>query len=447
VGQEVGLTEDVELVVCQFDALNWHRYGFERQPEGSATEGRCDTCPVPLAGTGERIAVYRRRRGLSQAALAGLIGRSESWLSQVERGIRSVDRLSVLLDIARLLHVDVESLIGRPWQLAPNGGAIAQGLDAVRQVMTRYDYLLGVDAPGVPPPRELSAQVARLHCDYQAARYEAVIGQLPELITMVDGIPRMTAVDGRRDALCIYVAAYVGAAKLLTKLGVTDLAVVAADRAATIAVEADSLHARGMAAYQVVCALLREDHTDQAERLAVTMAEQIHRSATAETPKLVSVAGALSLIAAVAAARRTDRCAAWARLDAAERLAEMLGEDANHAWTAFGPTNVRIHRVTVAAELGDPGEALRAAASVDPTRMPECLRSRRAQVNLDLAWAQAQRKRDAEATLHLLDAERTAPEVIRYNVRVGELLREMLARARRPNRVLHELSVRAGLLN
>jgi transcriptional regulator with XRE-family HTH domain len=71
--------------------------------------------------------VYRRRRGLSQAALAGLIGRSESWLSQVERGIRSVDRLSVLLDMAKILHVDVESLIGRPWQLAPNGGAVAHG--------------------------------------------------------------------------------------------------------------------------------------------------------------------------------------------------------------------------------------------------------------------------------------------------------------------------------
>jgi len=54
--------------------------------------------------------VYRRRRGLSQAALAGLVGRSESWLSQVERGIRSVDRLSVLLDMAKILHVDVESL-------------------------------------------------------------------------------------------------------------------------------------------------------------------------------------------------------------------------------------------------------------------------------------------------------------------------------------------------
>jgi hypothetical protein len=37
---------------------------------------------------GQRIARARRSRGLSQAAPTGLDGRSESWLSQVERGIR-----------------------------------------------------------------------------------------------------------------------------------------------------------------------------------------------------------------------------------------------------------------------------------------------------------------------------------------------------------------------
>jgi hypothetical protein len=177
------------------------------------------------------------------------------------------------------------------------------------------------------------------------------------------------------------------------------------------------------------------------------MAEKIHGSATAEAPVLVSVAGALWLIAAVAAARRTDRGEAWARLDAADRLAGLLGEDANYAWTAFGPTNVLIHRVSVAAELGEPGEALRAATEVDPTRLAEGLRSRRAQVYLDLAWAQAQRKRDAEATLHLLEAERSAPETIRYNAMVRDLLREMLARSRHLNSVLHDLSVRAGVLD
>jgi transcriptional regulator with XRE-family HTH domain len=50
---------------------------------------------------GERIAIYRRRRGLSQLALATMVGRSEARLSQVERGIRHVDRVSVLIRLAQ----------------------------------------------------------------------------------------------------------------------------------------------------------------------------------------------------------------------------------------------------------------------------------------------------------------------------------------------------------
>src|SRR5512133_1437926 len=57
-----------------------------------------------------------------QRVLADLIGRSESWLSQVERGIRSVDRMSVMLDLASVLHVKVTELTGQPLSLAPNGG-------------------------------------------------------------------------------------------------------------------------------------------------------------------------------------------------------------------------------------------------------------------------------------------------------------------------------------
>jgi len=45
---------------------------------------------------GARITRARRRRGLSQAVLAGLVGRSESWLSQVERGKRGRSCLGVV---------------------------------------------------------------------------------------------------------------------------------------------------------------------------------------------------------------------------------------------------------------------------------------------------------------------------------------------------------------
>lgn len=147
-------------------------------------------------------------------------------------------------------------------------------------------------------------------------------------------------------------------------------------------------------------------------------------------PEVCSVVGALWLIAAIAAARRIDADAAGECLDRAQRLADRLGEDANHRWTAFGPTNVAIHRVTVAVELGDAPTALAAAESVQLGRLPVGLRSRRVQVQLDIAWAQAQRRRDAEALVALLEVERAAPQVTRRNVIARDTIRQLLARAR-----------------
>jgi hypothetical protein len=80
--------------------------------------------------------------------------------------------LSVLLDLARVLHVDVQALTGRPWQYAPNGSALAGGLTSVRQALTGYDGLLGQELPGPVELSELRARVAETHRLYQAARYD-----------------------------------------------------------------------------------------------------------------------------------------------------------------------------------------------------------------------------------------------------------------------------------
>jgi transcriptional regulator with XRE-family HTH domain len=136
---------------------------------------------------GERIAVYRRRRGLSQAALAALIGRSESWLSQVERGIRSADRLSVLVEIAKILHVDVEALTGNVRQQVAQEAAMPADLSAVRCHFARYDHLVRRDAePLVVTAATLQAEAAKLHEDYQAAKYGRVVACLPGLLANAD---------------------------------------------------------------------------------------------------------------------------------------------------------------------------------------------------------------------------------------------------------------------
>jgi transcriptional regulator with XRE-family HTH domain len=59
---------------------------------------------------GRKVAQARKRRGLSQRELARLIERSETWISQVERGVRKIDRISVLERLADLLEIPLAEL-------------------------------------------------------------------------------------------------------------------------------------------------------------------------------------------------------------------------------------------------------------------------------------------------------------------------------------------------
>lgn len=392
------------------------------------------------ASIGTRIATYRRRRGLSQAALAGLVGLSVSWLSQVERGVRSVDRLSVLLDLAQVLHVDVEALTGRPWEYSPNGGSASSDLDGIRDAVLAYSELVPSGVAGGPRSKvDLGAAVERGFEAYQAARYGQAVRELP-------GVLRASAESDWAGADSkTYALAHVLAAKLLRKRGAVELANRCADRAALVAAMTSSPVVRGLAGYQVAAGLLRIDRVDEAEHLVMALADD---PSDPRDDTAISVRGSLWLLGSVIAGRRSEVGEATSRLAQAQALAELLGRDDNLAWTAFGPTNVALHRISVAAELGDAGEAMRAADGMKPELFPAGLLSRRAQMHLDLGWAYAQRHRDADATLHLLEAERIAPETIRYNVIVREHVREMLTRGRLSGTsALRDLAVRAGILD
>ncbi|MEB3368902.1 hypothetical protein [Saccharopolyspora mangrovi] len=137
------------------------------------------------------------------------------------------------------------------------------------------------------------------------------------------------------------------------------------------------------------------------------------------------------MVGAIIAARRDDPIEVYRRLDHAEELARFLGADENIGWTAFGPTNVRIHRLSAAVALADPSVALQESEKVDVTRIPVGLRGRQAQVHLDSAWAHTQLGEDAEAVIHLLDIERVAPELVRANPNAHELIHTLMRRERR----------------
>ena len=98
--------------------------------------------------------------------------------------------------------------------------------------------------------------------------------------------------------------------------------------------------------------------------------------------------------------------------DAYHAIADRLGHDANHLWTAFGPTNVAIHRVSTAVELGNVQVAIDLGPTVNTAALPVERRVRHA---LEVARAFSAWKRSEDALSTLLDAESQAPEQVRYH--------------------------------
>jgi hypothetical protein len=196
---------------------------------------------------------------------------------------------------------------------------------------------------------------------------------------------------------------------VLSRVGETELAWTAGDRAVTAAEHAEAGLLAAMSAFRLAHVFIRRKHTSQARDLVTGVAGAIERSATHGDPERLSVLGGLYLADALAAAASFDRAAADRSLAAARRVAERLGEDRNDHWTAFGPTNVRIHEVSAAVAFGDASAAVETGEMLDLQHLPAGLGGRRSQVSLDLARAYAQQRHDAAAVNMILPLSRPLP--------------------------------------
>ena len=68
---------------------------------------------------GRRVAYWRGRRKMSQQVFADRLGKSKSWVDKVERGVRRLDKFSVVYEIADVLQVDVQLLLGKDVERRP----------------------------------------------------------------------------------------------------------------------------------------------------------------------------------------------------------------------------------------------------------------------------------------------------------------------------------------
>jgi transcriptional regulator with XRE-family HTH domain len=398
---------------------------------------------------GQRIARARRRRGLSQAALAGLAGRSESWLSQVERGIRQIDSHSVLLSLAEILRVDITELTGdEPGDPQASRYTAAQEIERAMMAYDALESLIGEDAAvQTPDLSRLRLGVDRVNRAYQAARYNEAGRILPALIRRVETTARTCP---RQDVIAVSTMraqVYQATATLLSRVGETGLAWTAGDRAVTAAEHAGAGLLAAVSAFRLAHVFTRRKQAAQAHDLVTGAASALERSGSQSDPERLSVLGGLHLAGALAAAADFDRAAADRSLTAARRVADRLGEDRNDHWTAFGPTNVRIHEVSAAVTFGDADTAVETGETLDLQRLPAGLGGRRSQVSLDLARAYAQQRYDAAAVNMLISAEQAAPQLIRYDTAAHDLLAMLLRREHRASTPqLRPLARRAGVI-
>ena len=398
-----------------------------------------------------KLRELREASRMTLTELAAFSHFTKAHLSNVEAGRRKptlevlmayerlgLDRRSFLTRSAALTLELVSGVVhGRPASAQADPAPDLQPISAAFGSYANW----GSTAPAAMDLREVDRLVGDVHRRYQAADYVGASEALPALVSSVDA----AAFESDSHGLAAFESqcrVYTVAAKLLTKVGDPHLAWMAADRAANAALKANNPMLTAASAYQVTCALLRVGQPGAAERVAVRSAEAV----TERSPLGLSLRGALTLVAAVIAGRRDDRSTAASRLADARILAERLGVDANHGWTAFGPTNVQIHNVSIAAELGDPAEVLARAEGLTTDSLLPGLRSRRVQLHIDSAWACVQQRHFEAATFNLLRAEQVAPQAVLYNPVVHDLLQGLLKQERGEAQGLRALAGRAGVL-
>jgi hypothetical protein len=176
---------------------------------------------------------------------------------------------------------------------------------------------------------------------------------------------------------------------------------------------------------------MRNGNYDKATQTALLATTWLDDPATRDSRLAVSMRGAALLSAAAAAACSGERRESEAMLRAATRCADRLGRDSYELATVFGPTNVAIHRVAVAIELGDAPDALRHAATAQLDRLPPLLAERKARFLLDVARAEADRAAFPAALHTLLRAEKIAPDEVRHHRITHQLIPQLLTHDRR----------------
>jgi transcriptional regulator with XRE-family HTH domain len=390
---------------------------------------------------GTRVARLRRLRGWTQVEFAEQIDRSKTWVSEVERGARPIDRMSVLELLAEKLEVPLA-------ELAADAPAIAARTPASDVVDRLQSVLLSARSLPRADSAPLAAELTELSHDVDGAWQLVHSGEysgLPEALEpLISKLDRACAEVGRETQACVLLSSvYHALAAAFAKLGAFDSAWNATDRAFDAARSSGDPVLAAASVFRECVVFQGARRYAHVERIARDAAASLEDRFEQLGDPARSVWGALTLQRAVAAARTNDADNAYALVDAAREVATVVGEGRNDQHTEFGPLNVQMHEVAVAVDLGDAGRALRVAERIDSGSLSV---ERHCRLLIDIARAHAQRRDGERAVVALIAAEDLAPTIAREHYFARQITRDLVALTDNPSDELRSLATRMGIL-
>ncbi|RKR87346.1 transcriptional regulator with XRE-family HTH domain [Micromonospora pisi] len=369
---------------------------------------------------GARIKYWRLRRGgMTQTVLAGLAGVTQPYISQVEAGRKTIERRATLIGIAAALQVTVADLLDQPGD--PTDPIKAGAADAVPAI---WSALIEIEEGERRAPtwtaEQLGAEIARNADLRDQANHAAMARALPALLLAAAGHD-----DGGR------ALAQVGyqASACLRHLGYRHLARVAAKVALAAAESSGHTAWIGAARFATVQSLPIEA-AGVAGRVAGRALADLQNAAAA--PDVRQMLGQLHLSAAFASAVDGRADDASGHLAEAAREAATLGDPVDGAGfnqACFGPTNVKLWEMSIAAELGEHGRVAEVAREVQPGPLRAVIRHQSYWLDLGRALAHSGRS-DREALTAFMRAERAAPMTFTLNPLAHDAVVAMVRRAR-----------------
>lgn len=380
---------------------------------------------------GKRVRRARLRLGMTQADLAATIGRTQGWVSKVEKGAIELDRAGVINQLAAALHCHPNDLIERPFvagKASENQWQVSAA--SILRELRRYDLAPVFD--GRPrSSAELWRETERLHRLRDAAANVSIMKVLPDMLRESRALAEVSTGHEREEAFAVYAVECKFAHTAAHVLGHPELVAMACERAAWSARLSGDPVMEAVADWMRVWDMWATADWDDAIALSDKALRLVEDQYRANDPLAVRAWGTLHLRAAVSAARAGHRTEAEDRIQQARTAAALV--DANpapppfdrHSLT-FSSGNVQVHAVAVQLEMGDHPRALILNERADPAKVAALPGSRRGHHHMDLARAWLWDGNRDKALQALETAEKIAPQLVRNHPIARATLRKIV---------------------